>query len=264
MISLLQQLDPKLWQTLLLMGIRILPIVSLAPLFGGKLAPGRLRFGYAILLTLGMLPIAETLVPAAPVSPVQLSLLAAKEALLGLIIALIVMMLFEAFTAAGALIDVARGATMANVLDPMSQQQRSAMGVFYQQLGVVLFLTLGGHRLLIEAVASSFSADVAPPFDVQQVSRLTSSESALLVVDLLGDLLTVAFRLAAPVIVLLLALDVALGIINRLAQQIQVYFLGLTLKGSLGVLVLVLAVGVSFEQVFSDFLAVLRHWLAGG
>ena len=59
-------------------------------------------------------------------------------------------------------------------------------------------------------------------------------------------------------------LDFVLGVLNRVAPQMQMFFLSLTIKGSLGLLVLLIGFGFFIEQFlahFAHFLALLRQWM---
>ena len=241
-----------------LLFVRLLPIVALTPLFGGRNAPQRYRIGLTVVFTVVLLP---TFVPELPqVGIAEYGVLLVKEALIGLTIAVFLVVLFEMLAAAGAFIDLARGATIANVLDPSTQQQSSIASVFLLQLFLVLFFSLGGARLLLRALGESFV--VAPP-GRPLPPRFTAEGGVEAMAGLLGDLFVVAVQLAAPVLVVMFLLDVALGLINRVAPQIQVFFLGFTIKASIGLLVLFAVLGITFEQLIAEFLGRLLAWLVG-
>ena len=59
--------------------------------------------------------------------------------------------------------------------------------------------------------------------------------------------------LGAPAIVVVVLLDFGLAVINRIAPQVQVFFLGMTVKGTLGILVVLLALGMTFELIVDQF-----------
>src|SRR5438105_6956327 len=117
--------------------------------------PRRLRVGVVILFTLALLP---GFYPAfGQIIPwTRYAVLLAKEAAVGLTMAFFLLILFEAVASVGELLDLARGSTLANVLDPLTQNQQSVLGVFLTQLAVVLFLSIGGVQLLFRALGDSF------------------------------------------------------------------------------------------------------------
>src|SRR5579871_3360631 len=95
---------------------RMLPMMIMTPIFGGETLPRRFRFGLAIAFAGALLPAFmphfNHVIPTA-----DYLILLAKEAAVGLVLAFFVEILFEAVAAVGALIDLARGATIANVFD---------------------------------------------------------------------------------------------------------------------------------------------------
>lgn len=240
----------------LLLG-RIIPIVAFTPLFGGEAVPRRMRLGLAILLAIGLLPGFLPLFDR-PAPWLGFSLLALKEALIGLALALFLNVFFEIFSAFGALVDLSRGATMANILDPLTKSQESPLALFFLQMAIVLFFAIGGHRLLLEAIADSFV--VLPP---QQTlpPHLWGTAAAFNFISLVADLFLIAFRLAAPVLLVVLLLDVALGLINRVAPQIQVNFVGMEIKGSVGVFIVLASLALIVNNEFPAILRAMRQWL---
>lgn len=245
-------------QVLSLLTARVLPMAALTPILGGNATPRRFRFGVTLLLAIALLPLAAVTSDVSAVGAGVFAGLLAKEVLIGLTLALMVLVIFEAFAAFGSLCDTARGATFANVIDPLTQQHQSVLSVFFVQLAVVLFLGAGGYRLMLDTLGESllkFPLMAPAPASIAGASAV---DTLLLAT---AGLLEVALRLAAPVLVVILLLDVALGVINRVAPQVQVYFLGLTLKGSLGLLVVFGGLALTFDTVLAEFIAQVRSWL---
>lgn len=255
----LAKIDGAAWlQGLALLAARLTPIVALTPVFGGDATPRRLRFGIVVMLALVLLPLAMVQHVGGGAPGPRFTGLLLKEAFVGLTIALLILVIFEAFSSFGALVDSARGATFANVLDPLTQHQQSVLGVFFRQLAVVLFIGSGGYRLLIETLGDSVAK--FPLFDSAPAS-LTGAPAIDTMLTVTTGMLEVALRLAAPVLVVMVLLDVALGIVNRLAPQMQVYFFGLTLKGSVGLLVVFAGLALTFDTVLAQFVAQIRTWV---
>lgn len=234
---------------------RLLPLVVFTPLFGGDATPRRLRMGITILLTLALLPGFLPISAAFRPQWLDYAILIIKEALVGFALALFVLILFEIFSAFGAMVDLARGATLANLFDPLTQKQESLLAVFFLQMTLALFFALGGHRVLLDALAESLVA--VPLWGLPRVGQ----GSAWALIGLTADLFSVALKLAAPVFVVLLLLDIALGLINRVAPQIQVFFLSLTIKGCLGLFVVLCGLGLLVESQFPAVIRLLRDWL---
>ncbi|MEM7204182.1 MAG: flagellar biosynthetic protein FliR [Planctomycetota bacterium] len=239
-----------------LLFLRVLPVVALTPLFGGRHVPQRFRFGMAIALTIVLLPtfignrdVPTQIVDYAPV--------AAVEVLVGLSIAVFIILFFELLASAGGFIDLARGAMNASIYDPTSEQSGTPLTVFMRHVFLVLFFSIGGDRLFIWALGRSF--EVVPPGG-QLPPGMRGMAGVESVVGLLSDLFVVSLQLAAPAVAVLLLLDVALGLINRVAQQIQVFFLGMTVKGALGLLVLFFVLGLSLDELMAGMLRRMLTW----
>lgn len=243
---------------------RLLPMMALTPIFGGQMIPARFRFGVSMVFTLALLPgVLPT--PLMLVAWPFYLLLLAKEFVVGLVLAMFMLVLFQAMAAAGALIDLSRGAASATLLAPHVGGQQSVLGHFKMQLAIVLFLTLRGHAVLFNALGDSFIT-LRPDQMLPAGMMGVHSGSAMVMIELVSDLFVVALRLAAPVLVVVFLLDVCLGLINRVAPQIQVFFLGLTIKGTLGILVVFLALGLMIDVMRNEFIVyldLLQRQLAG-
>jgi flagellar biosynthesis protein FliR len=241
---------------------RIFPIIVLSPVFGGEMIPKRLRMGLGVVLSCALLP--PFLVGfTTPLSMFAFFVLVAKEAVIGLTLGFILQMLFETISAVGALIDLGRGATLANILDPLTQNQQSILAAFFSQLGIVLFVSIGGLRLVMRALGDGFL--LVRPQELVPAS-LVGPNATQTPIALVAGLFVLAFKLAGPVIVVIMLLDVALGVINRIAPQVHVFFLGMTIKGTLGMLILLLVFGMTVDLIVVEYahtLELLRTWTSG-
>lgn len=246
-------------QLFLLILARLLPVVTFTPVFGSTMVPGQVRIGFSGLVAgLFVAPLGAGLAQVLP--PSLFLALLAKEALLGTIVAVALRLVFELLSASGALIDLTRGAGMANLLDPTSRQQTSVLAVAFQLAFVTLFLSAGGHRLLLTVVGEGFRRyppeSLLPP---ALVGGRPGFGAALPLLGLFREVLIVAVQLAAPVIAVTLVLDVALALLNRAAQRIQVFFLGMTIKATLGVGILLFVFALVAETGLDLLLRATRR-----
>ena len=246
-------------QLLTLLAARLFPLVVFSPLFGGENAPRRYRVGVSLVLATLYLPHFWGEWPGMVSNTLFLGLLA-KEALIGLSLAVTLRLLFELVAAAGAFMDLARGATIANVLDPQTRQQGSVLSVFFLNLFLALFFSLGGHRILFEALTSSYEA--IPPWGVLPPDMLGTG-AALELIELLLDLFLVAFQMAAPVIAVMFVTDVTMGMLNQASPKIQAFFLAMTVKATLGLLILLLTFGIIVDAFLEHVLEGIARWVEG-
>ncbi len=232
---------------------RLLPLVSFTPLFGGALAPARMRIAYGALFGLVFVPaLAAQGTVSATWTPFLL--LAAKEAIIGGFVAIILRMLFDCYRAAGAVIDFLRGASNASILDPQTHQEDPALGVFLSHAAVVVFIAAGGHEILFHAWVEGYARF---PVGVMPSAILSVHD----VLSLVGALVLLAVRLAAPALALSLLIDLALGFINRAAPQFAINYLAPSLKGIATFFVLAAVLLINFADPYEMFLGTLRAFL---
>jgi len=237
----------------LLMG-RILPLIVLAPFVGGDLVPAQVKLGVGIALSFLAFPfVADT--PVAP-GAITFVLLLLKEVFVGLGIAFAATLAFEAARAAGTLVDTLSGANMATVLVPQIQQQATLFADFKFQLTIVIFLGLNGHHVVLQALFESFR--VIP---LNGWPRFGHGFWPLfeMVIRMSAELLVVAVALAAPAAIATFITDLSLGLINRVAPQIQVFFISMSVKPMVVTLMTLVALVVLYERILGMFGSMLRH-----
>lgn len=236
--------------TIALLMARILPVIFLSPFLGGEVVPPEVKIGVGLTLGLVLFPALVDRMPLIPSDPFHYVALMLKELFLGLTLSFIVGMIFEAAQVAGTLLDTMAGTSMAQVMVPQIQQQVSLFASLKLQLAVVLFLTLNGHHLVIEAFADSL---VAIPLDQFPAMKEGAWPFFSLVMRVFADLLGISLAIAAPVFIAAFLTDLALGMINRVAPQVQVFFLSMQLKPMVTVLIVFACLHLILERLTSEF-----------
>jgi type III secretion protein T len=213
--------------TALLLGLsttRVAVAFLLVPLFTAELIPPMVR--NAMFLALALLSLA--LQPsAAPMSTGgwEWALLFAKEAFIGGAIGLLYAGIMWAFEAAGQLIDNKVGTTQAQVMDPLSGHQTSLNGALFGRLASWVYMSAGGFMVMTGALIESFALwPVHAP-----LPRLAEGGAQIFEHEF-GRIMLLALLVAAPALVLLYVVEGVLGLINRFAQQLNVFSLALSLK----------------------------------
>jgi flagellar biosynthetic protein FliR len=232
---------------------RAVPVTwMVSPLGGGRL-PAMMRVGLGMLLAALRAPALASAAAAAEIAQASapaLVLLVAREILVGLTLGLVVSFAFRAAEAAGRLADTLRGANVAEILVPTTDERSSPLGALYLLVATALFLEIGGVPRLVEALGRSY--DAVPMAAVPSAAAGAARASALVALAS-ARLIESALGLAAPVVVALWLTDVALGLVARLAPQLPVYFVGLPLKGLLGVAMVLLGLGVLEATLAAGF-----------
>lgn len=159
-----------------------------------------------------------------------------RELAIGATLGLGVLMAFAGFALAGRLLDVQVGFGIAQVFDPVTRSQVPVLTSALGLAGVVLFLLANGHHALLRGVAWSLQRfPVGQPWSLQQAAGPVLQQAA--------GLFTLGFALAAPVVLSLLLVELALGVLARNLPQANMMMLGIPVKVVVGLLALSLWAG---------------------
>ncbi|QVL55981.1 MAG: flagellar biosynthetic protein FliR [Simkaniaceae bacterium] len=213
--------------------MRIAPSLVLAPFFGAKLAPGIARMGLAICVATIFLPFIA-IKTTAPIGFSNIFILySLKEILVGLILGFFITIPFYMVQTAGTIIDYLRGASIMQAQDPSMQTQTSPIGILFNYIMIVIFFHIDGPFLFFDALMKSY--ELIPPDKLINPNFLSiKSNFWTTILDLVNQIVTIAIQLAAPALVAILMAEMFLGIANRLAPQVQIAFLGMSIKSLLG------------------------------
>ncbi|MDJ0651909.1 MAG: flagellar biosynthetic protein FliR [Simkaniaceae bacterium] len=217
--------------------MRLAPILAMAPFLGAKLAPGIVRMGLAVFLAIIFLPYLIVNIKEPIAFNNAFILYSLKEILMGFILGFFVAAPFYSVQTSGIIVDYLRGASIMQSQDPSLQTQASPIGIFYNYILLVIFFQMNGPFLFFDALVKSY--EIVPPaefinpifFSVKSIFWKTS-------IDLLHQIVTIAIQLSAPCLVAILMAEMFLGIANRLAPQVQIAFLGMSIKSLLGLALL--------------------------
>ena len=160
------------------------------------------------------------------------------------------MPLLWAFEAAGQIIDTKVGSSMAQVLDPLSGHQTSLTGAYLARLASWVFMAGGGFMLMVATLVESYAAwPIDTPLPSLASMRATWAEAEF------GRVMRLMILIAAPALVLLHLIEGVLGLVNRYAQQLNVFALSLSLKAMATVWILWAEVFVLATTLNDELLA---------
>ncbi|HUO02910.1 MAG TPA: flagellar biosynthetic protein FliR [Rhizomicrobium sp.] len=221
--------------------VRIGAMMMYAPLLGSAQIPRQVRALIACVLSLA---VARGVAP--PAEPIRsLGLLAVGiggEMVFGLAMGMILSFCFIAAQWAGDLIGQQIGINLSETFDPQYGTQGAILGNLFFMLTLVVFLTINGHRAMLMGVRASF--DSLPLLSVGMNRSLLG-----LLVGLFEASTQLALQLAAPVLVSLLVVDLALGFIGKTMPQLNVMSLGLSIRAIVGMIVLIIGIGLTSRVI---------------
>lgn len=221
-------------QIFLLVIMRASGLFLMAPVFGDQSIPKLIKVGLVILLS-GVIAsvIAQPQLP--PVTSAwALAGLAVKEILVGLIIGLVYRLLFMGVETGGALVGYQMGFAMVEVPDVNGLGQIPVLGKFWFLIAVLVFFAINGHHLILTAFADSY--EVIPAGMVN-----ASGEVGELLIKYTAYVFVIAIKVAAPVMITLFLVDVALGVVSKTMPTMNVFFVGMPIKIGAGLAVMALS-----------------------
>ena len=237
---------------------RVGSLVMVAPMFSSVSIPGQLKAGFAGVVSLVIVPMVRPAGVVVPVEVVGLTAAALGEILIGLTLGFGAAIVFAGIEMGGTLISRHMGTALANVFNPLFSSSSPALGQFYSFLALIVFLGMNGHHGLLRILVGTFD-------DVPLMQAGLQGPAMTRVVLMLGDAYVIAFKVAAPVMVSLLLVTVALGFIARTVPQMEVLIAGFPLNVGLGLVVAAVTLGamaVFFQRTFEQMLVVLSRLFA--
>ncbi|MBF0282223.1 MAG: flagellar biosynthetic protein FliR [Zetaproteobacteria bacterium] len=226
--------------------LRISVMVLMFPVMGHKLVPAPVKLGLIALLTIIVVPIAPRTVELAEFDPVYLGLIVVKEVLLGALVGLMASIVFATAHFAGQLMSINMGLSMATTVDPTMGSSVSVTGQMINMLAFMAWLMSGAHHMMLGALIDSFTW-----LPIGGEWGVTAGWPGLS--EAMGYMFLTALKLSAPILLLMLFVNAALGVLGRAVPQIQVFFVGLPLGLGLGILVFSLALPAIYSVMSERF-----------
>ncbi|MDQ1538065.1 MAG: flagellar biosynthesis protein FliR [Actinomycetota bacterium] len=205
---------------ILLVTIRISAWLAFAPPFNTRAIPGAVKVAFALSLSMAIGPGLASKAPPPELFPILTSVL--LQVVVGLSLGFLTQMLFSAIQAAGELVDLASGFTLASLYDPLSNVSSSMFGRVNQLVAVTLLFATNGHLLLLRGFSASYDVFPLHPVSIAALTRTVTSNFGVFFIS--------ALEIAAPVMVVLFLTDLALGLISRAVPSLNVFVMSFPVK----------------------------------
>lgn len=237
---------PLIWPFL-----RTLALFTAMPVLGSRAVPARVRIGLAAFIAFA----AQPSLPPMPVVPLDSGLavvLVVQQVLIGLSIGFAVRVLVAAIEFAGELIGLQMGLNFAGFFDPVSASQGTATARFLGTTVSWLFVVINGHLLVIAALGQSFTSfPVGPePFAFLKAAQPHRWGA---------EIFATGLWIALPLLVMLIFVNLVLGLISRVAPQMNVFAIGFPITVGVGLVGLFL----TLPLLQTPFLMAMDRVLAG-
>jgi flagellar biosynthetic protein FliR len=221
--QLVAWLSPMLWTFL-----RVLAVFTSAPIFSSKAFPVRARIALAFFIafaaqaSLQNQPVISITGPEAMGAVIQ-------QVGIGLAIGFTIRLVFAAIELAGEVVGLQMGLSFASFFDPSLNTQSSAVARFFGHMAAFLFIVMNGHLLVMMAVIKSFDA-----FPVDQ--NFLEALKTMKLYSLGSDIFASGLWIALPMVGMLMFVNLAFGIVSRVAPQINLFSIGFPIMLTVGLI----------------------------
>lgn len=248
------------FEYLLLIIIRVASFVFVAPFFGMNGVPRRVKVALSVFISL-VIYHASLIHPELEYNSLwEYTVLVIKEIMSGLIIGFGAQICTMIVSFSGRIIDTNIGLTMAQMMDPTTRDNTTLTAVFLQYTTMLIMLISGMYQFLLSALVDSFTL-IPIGGAVFSSDRLADS-----LIKFMSDYLVIGFRITLPVFCAVMITNVVLGIMAKVAPQMNMFAVGMQIKIviGLGVLFLTIAMlpGIT-DFIFSEMKLMVNQMMEG-
>ena len=220
---------------------------AICPALTESMIPGVARRAAVLGFSCLAIPLVKDAMPPGEPSVWMFSILAFKEAFIGFLFGFFAAIPFWIAENVGNFIDNQRGATMGEVYSPLNGSQVSTTGIFFTQIVSTLFFVGGAVLVFLGALYSSYL--IWPTFG-EGVSFAPNAPAQIL--GSLDGMLRTTVVISAPAIIVMFLATIGLGLVNRTAPQLNVFFLSMPVKSALGIAMLAIYMPFIMDMLMYD------------
>jgi flagellar biosynthetic protein FliR len=209
---------------------RILALFASAPLLSHQAIPVRAKVGIALAITIAIAPVVSS-PPLAGLLEAKGFVQLAQNILVGLALGFAIRIVFVGIELAGQLIGLQIGLSFSAYFNPDTRESENVVSNFMSMLVLLMFLSIDGHLILLSALVDSFRlfpAAAAAPIEPLALVRAAS------------DIFAIALTICLPILAVMLMVNVVLGVMARVAPQLNLFAVGFPLTVLAGLAALAL------------------------
>ncbi|MCA8938515.1 MAG: flagellar biosynthetic protein FliR [Planctomycetes bacterium] len=225
-------------QAFLLVLFRVAGVVEVLPILGAQNVPRQVKVWLAFFVSVVVFGVVRNTVPL-PVMPQSIGIFlfaAWTEFILGIMIGMVGSMLLTGFQVGGRLVSDQLGFSLADIVDPISNQSISITSQMIYMCATLLFLVLGGLGMVLVVLSKSF--EIVPPIAFQ----LNDGVASLLLYRIAPQIFVLGVTFAAPVVIVVLLSTVGLGLVGKVVPEMNIFSFSFGVRVFLGLIMLVLSV----------------------
>lgn len=239
--------------------VRIASFMVAAPFFNMSNTPQRVKIGFAACVSV----IVYEVLPKTALTydgMLGYSVIVVREVTTGLFIGLAANICTYIIHLAGNMIDTNIGLSMATEYDPVTMTQSAVSGNLYNYLVLLLLVVTNMQHYILRAIVDSYQVIPINGQNFDWNHLMTT------MITLVTDIFVLAFRMVLPVFACIMILNVILGIMAKVAPQMNMFAVGIQLKILLGFLVMFLTIGLLpyiSDFVFSEIKKIMTMMIEG-
>lgn len=237
---------------------RISSLLMVAPVFGARVVPMRIKIALSVAVTVLLVPLLPP-VPAVDIFSLNSFLILVQQILIGSMMGFALQLVVSAIITGGQIIAMQMGLGFSAMVDPQNGTQTPVVSQLYLMIVVLTFLSLGGHLVMFEVLMDSFKS-------IPVGTNLLETESYRRLANLGGLVFAGAVGMALPAIASLLMVNFAFGIMTRAAPQLNIFAIGFPLTLLIGFFVMLVTLpGVvpHSNTLFNEMYQIMRDVMTG-
>lgn len=204
---------------------RIAGMVMVAPIFGTRSVPARIKLLMSLALTAAIVPMAN--IPQVDPLSFPALMIIFQQVFIGIVMGFVVQLVFSAVITGGQIVAMQMGLGFSLMVDPQNGAQAPVLSQFYVIMVMLIYLAMNGHLVLIEVLLDSFKT-------MPVSSSGLKAESFMQVVRWGAQVFAGGLAIALPAIASLLVVNIAFGIMTRSAPQLNIFAIGFPVTMVLG------------------------------
>ena len=224
---------------------RVLALLVAAPPFNNPAVTVRVKLLLGLAITIAIAPTLQQIPVAEPASGMGLLILA-QQIVIGFAMGFSMRLVFSAVDMAGMMISNQMGLGFATAYDPQSASQTPVISEFLGVLALLIFMAINGHLMVIATLGKSFAV-------LPIGAGAAASSTWLNIASAGGIIFSSGVLLALPLVVAMLITNIALGILVRVAPQLNLLAIGFPVTTLLGFSSLLLSLSylsMPLQQMF--------------
>ncbi|MFV2055069.1 MAG: flagellar biosynthetic protein FliR [Thiohalomonadales bacterium] len=215
---------------------RITAFITAAPIFGSRTIPVRAKLGFALVLTMMIVPLIAPMEPV-PLLSADAALITLHQIIIGAAMGLVFQLVFTMFIIGGQIIAYQMGLGFAQMIDPQSGTQVPVISQFYVIMVTLLFFALNGHIAFIRLLIESFQL---LPIKIDSFSR----GGIWHLIDWSSQMFIGGLSVALPAVAAILLINFTFAVVTRSAPQFNIFAIGFPITLVMGFFVILLTVNI--------------------